>query len=78
MELIKPRCVPQIKALRVEDFVNFIENEVEDRADYLPKNYKEITLNRQWNANLCNYLHLLFIKVTLLMKKILKKWYQMQ
>ena len=42
-----PRSVPQIKGLTVEDFVNFIETEVDYGVHYLPKNYKEITLNRQ-------------------------------
>ena len=49
-----PRSVPQIKGLTVEDFVSFIETEVDYGVDYLPKNYKEITLNRQWIVNLCN------------------------
>ena len=48
-----PRSVPQKKGLRVEDFVSFIETEVDYGVDYLPKNYKEITLNRQWIVNLC-------------------------
>ena len=55
MEDVKPRSVPQIKGLRVEDFVNFIETEIDSGVDYLPNNYKEIALNRQWIANLCNY-----------------------
>ena len=55
MEDVKPRSVPQIKGLRVEDFVNFIETEIDSGVDYLPNNYKEITLNRQWIVNLCNY-----------------------
>ena len=42
-----PRSVPQIKGLRVKDFVCFIETEVDYGVDYLPKNYKEITLNWQ-------------------------------
>ena len=53
MEQVKPRSVPQIKGLRVEDFVYFIETEVDNGIDYLPQNYKEITLNRQWIVNLC-------------------------
>ena len=57
MEQVKPRSVPQIKGLRVEDFINFIESEVEDGVDYLPENYKEVTLNRQWIANLCKYFY---------------------
>ena len=56
MEEIKPRSVPQIKGLRVEDFINFIETEIVGGEDYLPENYKEITLNRQWISNLCKIL----------------------
>ena len=41
------RSVPQIKGQTVEDFVCFIETEVHNGVDYLPKCYKEITLNRQ-------------------------------
>ena len=48
-----PGSVPQIKGLTVEDFVNFIETEVHYGVDYLPKNYKEIALNRQWIVHLC-------------------------
>ena len=55
MEEIKPRSVPQIKGLRVEDFVHFIETEVENGTEYLPENYKETTLNRQWISNLCMF-----------------------
>ena len=51
---VKPRSVPQINGLRVENFVDFIENETVHGIDFLPENYKEITLNRQWIANLCN------------------------
>ena len=47
------RSVPQIKGLRVDDFVSFIETEVDYEVDYLTKNYKEITLNSQWIINLC-------------------------
>ena len=53
MEQVKPRSVKQIKGLRVEDFVYFIETEVDNGIDCLPQNYKEITLNRQWIVNLC-------------------------
>ena len=53
MNEVKPRVVPQIKGLRVEDFANSVENEIEDEIDYFPENYKEITLNRQWISNLC-------------------------
>ena len=59
MEQVKPRSVPQIKELRVEDFVYFIETEVDNGIDYLPQNYKEITLNRQWIVNLCTLLIIL-------------------
>ena len=55
MEDVKPRSVPQKKGLRVEDFANFIETEFDSGVDYLPNNYKEIILNRQWIVNLCNY-----------------------
>ena len=55
MEDIMPRSVPQIKGLGVEDFVCFIETEVDYGVDYLPKNYKEITLNRQWIVNFCTF-----------------------
>ena len=55
MEEIKPRSVPQIKDLRVEDFAYFIETEVDNGVEYLPENYKEVTLNRQW-INLCMFL----------------------
>ena len=44
------RSIPQINGLRVE---NFIETETGQGTEYLPENYKEITLNRQWVANLC-------------------------
>ena len=37
MENIKPRSVPHIKGLRVEDFIHFIETEVLDGLDYLPE-----------------------------------------
>ena len=53
MEQVKPRSVPQIKELRVEDFVYFIKTEVDNGIDYLPQNYKETTLNRQWIVDLC-------------------------
>ena len=53
MEEIKPRSVPQIKRLRVEDFVYFIETEVANGTDYLPENYKEVTLKGKWISNLC-------------------------
>ena len=53
MDEIKSISVPQIKGLRVEDFINFIETEILDGVDYLPENYREITLNRQWIANIC-------------------------
>ena len=36
MEDIKPRVVPQIKGLRVEDFFHFIETEVDGSVDFLP------------------------------------------
>ena len=55
MEDVKPRAVPQIKGLRVEDFVHFIETEVDGGVDFLPQNYQEITLNRQWIINLCKF-----------------------
>ena len=54
MNEVKTRSVPQIKGLRVEDFIYFIENEANSGVDYLPENYKEINLNRQWLANICN------------------------
>ena len=53
MENVKPWSVPQIKGLRVEDFVNFIVNEVDNGVDHSPENYKEAALNRQWIVNLC-------------------------
>ena len=53
MNEVKVRSVPQIKGLRVEDFIFFIENETEGGTDYLPEKYKEMTINRQWLANLC-------------------------
>ena len=56
MEEIKQWVVPQIKGLRVEDFISFLESEVDEGIDYMPQNYKEITLNRQWIANLCKIL----------------------
>ena len=37
-----PRSVPQIKGLRVEDFVCFIETEVDYGVDYLPKTTKKL------------------------------------
>ena len=54
MDEIKPRIVPQIKGLRVEDFVRFLETETDNGVEYLPHNYKELTMNRQWLINLCN------------------------
>ena len=54
MNEVKTRSVPQIKGLRVEYFIYFIENETNSGVDYLPENYKEINLNRQWLANICN------------------------
>ena len=62
MENVKPKSVPQIKGLRVEDFVNFIVNEVDNGVDYLPENYKEVALNRQWIVNLCKYFLLILLK----------------
>ena len=53
MNEVKTRSVPQIKGLRVEDFIYFIENETDEGIQNLPKNYKEIVLNRQWLINLC-------------------------
>ena len=41
------RSVPQINGLRVENFIDFIETETGQGTEYLPENYKEITLNRQ-------------------------------
>ena len=37
-----PRSVPQIKGLRVEDFVSFIETEVHYGVHYLPKTTKKL------------------------------------
>ena len=37
-----PRSVPQIKGLTVEDFVSFIETEVDYGVDYLPKTTKKL------------------------------------
>ena len=48
------RSVSQIKGLRVEYFIYFIENETENEIQYLPENYREMVLNRQWIINLCN------------------------
>ena len=62
MNQVKTRSVPQIKGLRVEDFIYFIEIEIDDGTDYLPENYKEINLNRQWLANICNILYLLLFR----------------
>ena len=59
MEQVKPKLVPHIKGLRIEDFVYFIETQVDNGIDYLPQNYKEITLNRQWIINLCTLLIIL-------------------
>ena len=42
MNDIKTRTVPQIKGLRVEDFIYFIENETDNGVQYLLENYKEI------------------------------------
>ena len=53
MDEVNPSSVPQIKGLRVEDFINFIENETESGLDFLPENYRETTINRQFLANLC-------------------------
>ena len=49
MEEVKPRSVPQIKGLRVEDFVDFIENETEDGVNYLSENYRQITM--KWKVD---------------------------
>ena len=40
MNEVNPRSVPQIKVTRVEDFIYFIENEIEGGIDYLPEKYK--------------------------------------
>ena len=37
-----PRSVPQIKGLTVEDFVCFIETEVDNGVDYIPKTTKKL------------------------------------
>ena len=41
MNEVKTRSVLQIKGLRVEDFIYFIENETSNGIDYLPENEKE-------------------------------------
>ena len=53
MDEIKTRIVPQIKGLKVEDFVRFLETETDNGVEYLPQNYKELIMNRQWLINLC-------------------------
>ena len=71
---VKSRVVPQIKGLRVEDFMNFVENEIEVGIDYLSENYKKITLNKQWFANLCRQMLINISRQYFLMKKNSKKW----
>ena len=53
MSEVKLKSVPKIKYLRVEDFAYFIENKTEGRIDYLPEKFKEMSINRQWEVNLC-------------------------
>ena len=62
MNEIKTRSVPQIKGLRVEDFIYFIENETDNGVQYLPENYREMVLNRQWLINLCNNIVIFLIR----------------
>ena len=47
MDEIKPKVVPQIKGLRVENFIRFFETETDNGVTYLPKNYKELTMVHQ-------------------------------
>ena len=44
MNQVKTRSVPQIKGLRVEDFIYFIENETDDGTDYLQRITKKLIL----------------------------------
>ena len=45
---IKTQIIPKIKGVRIDNFVRFLETETENEVNYLPYNYKELTMNRQW------------------------------
>ena len=58
---LKPRSVPQINGLRVENFIIFIKTETDNGINFLPVNYKDVSLNSQWIANLCKFLSLITV-----------------
>ena len=45
---IKTHIVPKIKEVRIDNFIRFLETETENEVNYLPYNYKELTMNIQW------------------------------
>ena len=46
--------LPHIKGLRTEDLVNFLVDDSQ-WENYLPSNYNETVLYRDWVGNLCKY-----------------------
>ena len=59
------KSVPHIEGLTVEIFIWFIKNKCEDALDYLPDDFEERSINRQWLANLLEMFTNIFLGNTL-------------